>query len=273
MSIPATGALGIMTCPGGACSGIASVVCGGGVGGGQSLKNLLNIATLGSNMSNFHGSTYGDLTVAPLTICGISNAGAVTSVLACSYSPNTFSTSTACSWLHPAAPSAPSIGGTSQNITVDANAGAARAGTVCYIPSHCGSIQTLTINQLVGTTSISVTCTLGHCAGYLSPTPSGSDCYCATIRVCMCKPALTGTGCIHLLCNGVTICCVAMGGTAAFNCAATWGPLVVRAAGPATCVCMCTVNNATGGRSCLCLCAITNIVGSFAVGSGACVYV
>jgi hypothetical protein len=152
VSIPATGALGIMTCPNGACSGIASVVCGGAVGGGQSLKNLLNIATLGNNMSNFHSSTYGDLTVAPLLICSISSAGAVTSVNACSYSPNTFTTSTACTWLHPAAPSAPSIAGTSQSITVDANAGAARAGTVCYIPSHCGSIQTLTINQLVGIT-------------------------------------------------------------------------------------------------------------------------
>jgi hypothetical protein len=150
MAIPASGSLGIMTCPNGACSGIASVVCGGGVGGGQSLINLLNIATLGNNMSNFHGSPYGDLVVTPTLVSSIVAGGTTYGVVACSYSPNTFTTSTACTWLHPAAPSAPSIAGTTQNITIDANAGAARCGTVTYTPSHCGTVQTVTLCQLAG---------------------------------------------------------------------------------------------------------------------------
>jgi hypothetical protein len=144
-----------------------------------------------NNMINFHGFIYGDLCVCPTPIASISAAGATPHTCAISVCPNTFTPATACSWLHPAAPSAPSLAGTAQNVTVDANAGAARCGTVTYTPSHCGSVQTITFCQLAGvtwkciymgtTTSVGCGTALDACQyGTLTSTPAlvAGDSYC-----------------------------------------------------------------------------------------------
>jgi hypothetical protein len=159
MAIPGSGSLGILTCPGGvACTAIAKVVCGGGVGGPQSLCNMFLLAgfSIPQPMTNFHGSTVGDLCMFYLatncqSINNISAAGTTCTLCAWSFTPNTFSVSTSCTWLHPASPTAPgpTFPGTTQNVVIDANLGAARSGTVCYTPIHCGSIQTITFNQLL----------------------------------------------------------------------------------------------------------------------------
>lgn len=86
------------------------------------------------------------------TITSISAAGTTTNVCAIGISTNTFTPSSACSWLHPAGATPPSQAGTSQSVTVDANAGAARCGTITYTPSHCGGVQTITFCQLAGVT-------------------------------------------------------------------------------------------------------------------------
>lgn len=285
MAIPGSGALGILTCPGGvACTAISGVVCGT-VTGPQSLCNMFIIAgqSIPGTMTNFHGSIYGDLCVLPATINSISNAGATCAVLACSYSPNTFTVATACTWLHPAAPSAPSIAGTSQNITIDANAGAARQGTVCYTPSHCGSVQTITLCQVAGVTwkciyvgsvggtscgSLTTTCQCGIITA--TPAMSAGECYCGTF--CIANSVTTGNGGGadgYIVCNGTVklhCCTTAACGT---GCVA----FVVTSTDT---VCLCALAHTPSAACTGCACSrvyigsISSIVGSECYGGGCC---
>ena len=229
-----SGTLGIMTCPGGTCSSIACVVCGN-VAGPQSLCNLMIQAGLSipNNMTNFHGFTIGDLAVCPTPITSIAIAGATCPTYVCSVCPNTTTVAAVCTWLHAASPVTPNptSPGTSLNVCIDANVGAARCGTVTYTPAHCGSVQTITFCQLgitwkcVDFSKNTSSCgSAGACALntlIYSSARVANECFSACI-----SSALSATGqaagswvCIDVCCNTTRIWCCCTTGSATPNCA------------------------------------------------------
>jgi hypothetical protein len=205
MAIPTTGSIALVSCPGSvACSSISGVVCGSAQG--VSLLDMgAKIGMTGSIfMTNFHGSILGDLYICPATISSIPAAGGVVNTYAWSVTPNTFSVTDACTWITPYAPEAPSTTypGSIQGITVASNTGAARSGVVCYTPSHCGTVQCVTLCQLAQVTK---------CVDLLCVTCAGQNTQIAYATSCMCANPSMSTGEYYCACvywNMVQPCCV-----------------------------------------------------------------
>lgn len=156
MAIPSTGALALVSCPNGNCSSISGVVCGSSVG--VSLLDMgakIGMGTSGIYMGNFRGSILGDLIIYCPTLSSIPNGGGSYNICTWSVTPNTFTVSDACTWITTTIPEPPSPThpGSLQGISIAANGGAARSGTICYDPIHCGATQYVCVCQLAGVTN------------------------------------------------------------------------------------------------------------------------
>lgn len=282
MALCSTGALGMLSCPQGACSSIGTAMYGASPGA-VSLRAMFGINGMScpNCMTNFH-SFNGDLYVCPTPITSLAAAGQTTNVCAIAVCTNTFTTSTACSWLHPAAPAAPSLAGTSQSVTVDANSGAARSGTICYIPSHCGSVQTIIFCQLaagaivkcvnvgsIGGTGCGGSLTTTCQCGILSYTPalSAGECYCGTFDIA--NSVTSGN-------NGGTDSWVVCNGTIMLHCCTTTvcgigSVSFVVKFGDSVCLCALAHTPSSTCTGCACsnvyISSITSIVGGECLGA------
>ncbi len=277
MSMPASGNLGLLSCPGGiACTSISAAACGTTVGP-KCLTALATAAGKTACMRAFY--SYDDsLVIAPASITSISGLGATCSVSACAPAFNTFTNATACTWLHPAAPSAPSPAGTSQSIVIDANASAARCGVVCYTPI-CGTIQCVTLCQLasnaVQLSVLSSNCGAGATADAvlkISSTPSmiAGECFC----LCLCGCLHSGGGasssaCWVIYCSGTKVYCCTIGTNS--TAAPFYAIPVMIILGNISIFCICLHGVVTAGFSRTCSCAniscVCSCVGSYVIGA------
>ena len=185
--------------------------------------------------------------VTPATISSISASGAYYStscIKVCGPTSNSVSVVSACDWIQvcntPISPSA--TPGTSSCICVCSNAGAARSGVVCYVPT-LGTTRCVTLCQVAASYNCVNICNL-TCTGNNTTLPSATGClstsgamgageyYCAYFcwyitvtndtygrdaRFCVCRNGTPFLGCLVLtavgdtFCNGTFSFCVACG--------------------------------------------------------------
>ena len=275
--MPASGNIGLLCCQGGvACTSISAAACGTTVGP-KCLTALATAAGKTACMRCFYG--YDDsLVIAPAITSLISGLGATCSVSACAPAFNTFTNSTACTWLHPAAPSAPSPAGTSQSVVIDVNPGAARCGVVCYTPI-CGGVVCATFCQLLSRaiefSVISSNCGAGTTADAVlsiisTPSMVAGDCICLCLCGCLhSSGGASSSACWVIYCSGTKVYCCTIGTNT--TAAPFYALPVMITVGNINifCVCLHGIVTATFSHTCSCanISCLCNCVGSYVIGA------
>jgi hypothetical protein len=238
------------------------------------------IINIGGSMLGLTCITPSDITVSPTTISSIPYTCTTCSVSVCGHECDKTYVSTACNWLVVSSPVYPaSSPGTSNDITICCNSGAARSGVVCYTP-NVGDIKCVTLCQL-GSVTVSTTClscaestTCMCCCGCLSysPTRPTNDCYYPSFCWYLCKSAtaIALASCVQILCNGTCIYCCVINSKSLLSCT---GSFALRCVDYNDCINIITLaqrDSATGGcyaYADVFMCAITQCVGSYAIGA------
>lgn len=210
MSMPVAN-VAIWSCPNGTCSSIAKEVCG------LTTPTTITLSDLGFtggfkapfSMSDFF--SYCNFDASPTLITNISAAGCNYVINIIGSGANAFTVTDACTWLT----CAPSSGSpnTGINVCVAANAGVARVGCVCFVPSF-GVRKDVTFCQIAASaacplylTNIMVCnikggfCRLDQITGWQNTT----DCVNMSFGFGLQKCANLGTITFCVVCNGTCI--------------------------------------------------------------------
>lgn len=278
MVMCASGNLAELSAPQGGCSSISLAACGT-IAGPKCMTALATAAgkSLPINMTTCWYGYNDSLVVTPTSIINIPAAGAVCNVLACAPAFNTFTNSCGgCTWFHPTSPTPPSPAGTSQGITIDANAtNICRCGCACYTPI-CGTIQCVCLYQLgtpdlitfnLITSNCGAGVTADGCLSVIStPAMTVGQCYC----LCLC-------GCLHSGGGASSSACwvVYNGGSNVYCCtigtSTTATPSYSLKVGSGTVICLCLHAVVTAGFTHSCSCGsigcVTSITDMFAIGT------
>ena len=281
--MPASGNIVLKTCTA-TCNSISCAVTGNAIGQ-KSLNDLGCKAGMTAPFTTACFYNYDNFVVTPTSHISIPNSLTTESSFVCAPSANTYTLSCSDSWIVACSPVTPSPTGTLHCFYVCCNTGAARQGTICYIPSF-GATASITLCQLaasVTTKAISIynisdrgngtsnwVCATGCLNSNLAMV--AGECYYPAFCWTLIKP-LTGMAAVSyvcITCNGTCIygCCI--GTRTAYNCAGTFAARCVaygNCLNIYTSACISALDTAKASAT-VYISTLTNCVGCFCIQSG-----
>ena len=272
-----------MTCTA-VCNSISCAVSGNAVGT-KSLNDLGSKAgkTAPYTSASFYG--YNNFAVTPTCIINIPNALTTENATICAPAANTYTNSVSNSWIVACAPVTPSPTGTLHCFYVCCNTGAARQGTICYIPSF-GATANITLCQLAASVSQKAVYIFNTCGGGGNGTStyvheggclvaslpmSAGECYYPAFCWTLCKPLtdMAAVSYVCITCNGVCICGCCIGTRTAYNCAGTFAARCVAYGNCLNIYTSACISALDTVKACatIYISTLTNCVGCFCIGT------